>query len=137
MEEAERLIAEDEEDNSWNYAQNGRDWAINFPQCGMPFQSPINLLSPVTDYGQSYRMYSIAEDNPLLVYEDFPSTQIKFSRRRKQIAFNIDSFHVYAGFRGYVGRDVFGTAHTWDSIEIVFHSPAEHLVDGKRHDFEM
>lgn len=47
----------------WTYGTDlGLNWPSQFPQCGGPQQSPINLLSPISDYGQTYNVYDAAVD---------------------------------------------------------------------------
>ena len=35
----------------WDYSQNGADWPDKFPDCGLPQQSPVNLLTAISEYG--------------------------------------------------------------------------------------
>ena len=48
----------------YNYDLHGADWPEAFPACGsLEFQSPINLLPPITKYGKSYKILSAAVDS--------------------------------------------------------------------------
>jgi carbonic anhydrase len=43
----------------------------------------------------------------------------------------------YNGFRSQLGVDVFKSRYQWNALSILFVSPAEHLIDGKRYDLEL
>ena len=48
----------------------GADWPERYPECDTDQQSPIDLLSPITAYGQSYDIYDVAIDKVALQYWD-------------------------------------------------------------------
>ena len=43
----------------------------------------------------------------------------------------------FNGFRSLIASSVFDARDQWVAQEIVFHSPSEHTIDGKRFDLEM
>ena len=40
----------------FDYSQQGADWPKKFPECARSQQSPINLLDPISSYGQAYSL---------------------------------------------------------------------------------
>ena len=40
----------------FDYTQQGADWPKKFPECARSQQSPINLLDPISSYGQAYSL---------------------------------------------------------------------------------
>jgi len=63
-------------DYEYNYDFQGRDWALTVATCDSEFQSPINLMPPVTDYGPSYRFYDFNSDNLKIEFADAYNTLI-------------------------------------------------------------
>jgi carbonic anhydrase len=43
----------------------------------------------------------------------------------------------YKGFKSQLGVDIFKSRYQWNALSILFVSPAEHLIDGKRYDLEL
>ena len=53
----------------YNFKMGGIDWyLLGFTKCNRQQQAPINLLSPITPYGQSYKFYQFADDVLVIEY---------------------------------------------------------------------
>ena len=61
---------------NWNYDEHGADWPLTYPECGLSHQSPINMLQPVTKWGQVYDIFPFALDNLYRSYYDLEDTLI-------------------------------------------------------------
>jgi hypothetical protein len=122
---------------NFNYEVQGDDWPKKFYFCGQPQQSPINLLTPVSKYGTQYNIYSPLVDNPKRDYKDMFETFIKFNPLFYSFEIKIDHSQGYSGFRTKLGKALFSSKDQWDGYEIIFHSPSEHTIDGRRYDLEM
>ena len=74
-----------ERNKEWNYDKQGADWAEKYPDCGLPQQSPINLLDPVTEYGRAYEIHAAAADEHAPTYSDLGATPIDFDTQKYTI----------------------------------------------------
>jgi len=67
------ISLEGEPASEYSYDDHGDDWLADYPSCGESFQSPINLLNPISEYGKSYMFYDYKDDKAKLTYQ--PITQ--------------------------------------------------------------
>ena len=65
------------EKKTYNYLHHGKDWEFDYPDCGREFQAPVNLLSPRSQYGNSYKFYSFSEDDLLFEYHDLEDIEME------------------------------------------------------------
>jgi carbonic anhydrase len=103
----------------------------------LPQQSPINLLSPVSKYGIQYVIQSGDKDAPSTDYKDMDKTEVKFNPLFYSFEIKVDHSKGYSGFKSKLGETLFDSKYQWDGYEILFHSPSEHTIDGRRYDLEM
>ncbi len=115
----------------WNYITHGNEW-----ECGCKEgseQSPIDL--PQTENATPSPVA------PLFNYEKVSAVSTE-TTLDGQIANNQNvQLQYYANalriFHPYFGKVVTLDGTVYNAEEIVFHTPAEHTIDGKRYDMEM
>ena len=116
----------------WNYELDGADWAQLYPTCGMSHQSPINLLKPMSKYGQAYDIWPFDDDKLYRSYFDLEDTFVYLDYNKYAIKVLIDHNNGYAGFESMIGKKIFpGAPSKWDAYQFTFHTGAEHTIDGK------
>mmetsp|Transcript_2564 Transcript_2564/g.3961 ORF Transcript_2564/g.3961 Transcript_2564/m.3961 type:complete len:220 (-) Transcript_2564:574-1233(-) len=64
----------DDKKDIYDYATHGDDWGDNFPECDNPMQAPLDLLHPVTKYGNTYKFFFFSEDNLIAEYSELHQT---------------------------------------------------------------
>jgi carbonic anhydrase len=115
----------------WNYEQNGTDWECTCSE-GLN-QSPVNLPSP-----------SVAEAShikPLFIYDVIEPVTKESSvdgilRENETLKiFNKEGMLRIVSSK--FGRIVLADGGVFNAEEIVFHTPAEHMINGKRFDMEI
>lgn len=124
----------------WNYDQNGAEWPEVFPNCGQPQQSPINLMKPTSEYGNSYYLYSFVDDNSEKSYADLENPLIKFENDRYALEVQISHENGYAGFTSYIGEKLYQAPlapKKWDAAYFTVRKGAEHTIEDVRHDLEL
>lgn len=124
----------------WNYDQNGAEWPDLFPNCGQPQQSPINLMQPTSEYGNSYYLYNFEDDNSDKSYADLENPLIKFENDRYALEVQISHENGYAGFTSYIGEKLYTAPlapNKWDAAYFTVRKGAEHTIEGVRHDLEL
>mmetsp|Transcript_26248 Transcript_26248/g.40063 ORF Transcript_26248/g.40063 Transcript_26248/m.40063 type:complete len:206 (+) Transcript_26248:847-1464(+) len=123
--------------NTFNYDLKGSDWPDRYPDCAMEQQSPINLLTPKTKYGQSYEIFDFEDDLLVQEYWDLEDILIEFHKEMYSVEVYIDHSNGYSGFSSTLGKTLFGAQTQWDSFEFIFHRASEHTVNGERMDLEL
>jgi hypothetical protein len=81
VEEKAKLVRNSE----WNYDEHGADWPAGYPDCGLPQQSPINLIDPVTEFGKAYEIHPSEDDATKSNYKDLEETNVYFDPLRYTI----------------------------------------------------
>ena len=120
----------------WDYKQTGADWPAKYPDCALPQQSPINLLTPLTKYGRAYDIYDSAEDGTVPSYGDLAAAVVGFHPVRYTVTVPIKTSG-YSGFKSMVGKDILGGPEQWEAAEFVLKTGSEHTIDGERFDLEL
>ena len=82
----------------WNYNEHGSDWRLKYPSCALSHQSPINLLKPMTKYGQLYDIFPSTVDKLNRVYYDLENTMVYLDKSKYSLNVYIDHNNGYAGF---------------------------------------
>lgn len=116
---------------NWNYLNNGKDWECTCKE-GVE-QSPINLpeqsravLSPVTPlfkYEEVHAKSTVTTIDGELKAKEY--IKIKYMKGALRI------------FHPNFGKIITLDGAIYVAEEIVFHTPSEHTIDGKRYDMEM
>ena len=115
----------------WNYKVHGQDWECDCSE-GKE-QSPIDLppidkaiLSPIKP------LFQYSEANVKAAFSTLDGQMTENSQVKiKNIDNSLRIFHKY------FGKIVTLDGAVYNAEEIVFHTPAEHLINGKRYDMEM
>ena len=68
----------------------GADWAEKYPDCGLPQQSPINLLDPVTEFGRAYEIHDPEDDQTFSEYSDLGPTTIDFRPQEYTVSTSLE-----------------------------------------------
>jgi len=117
---------------NWNYKIHGNDWECDCSE-GKE-QSPIDL-PPI-------EKTIISPIKPLFQYEEAKMTDTSYTtldgmmtEKQNVKIKNIDN--ALRIFHRYFGKIVTLDGAVYNAEEIVFHTPAEHLINGKRYDMEM
>jgi hypothetical protein len=122
----------------WNYDQHGDDWPDKYPNCALSHQSPINLIDPITEYGQTYNIMDYADDGYEGTYWSLENSLVMFDLSKYSIDVYIDHSNGYAGFETKFGHSYFKSDfEKWDAYEFIIHSPSDHTVNGVRYDLEI
>ena len=116
---------------NWNYMNNGKDWSCTCKE-GLE-QSPIDLpdtkaaisspVSPVFHYEEVAAKSKITTIDGELKAQEY--LKIKYFKNALRI------------FHAEFGKIVTLDGAVYIAEEIVFHTPSEHTIDGKRYDMEM
>ena len=116
---------------NWDYKSHGNDWECDCSE-GKE-QSPIDLppvdkaiLSPIKPLFQ----YEESAVNPT-----FSTLEGMLTEKTNIKIRNVDN--ALRVFHKYFGKIVTLDGAVYNAEEIVFHTPAEHLISGKRYDMEM
>lgn len=115
----------------WNYANGGKDWEctckegveqspINLPEGSAAVQSPV---TPLFQYEEVSAKSSITTIDGELKAEEY--IKIKYFQNSLRI------------FHSNFGKIVTLDGAVYVAEEIVFHTPSEHTINGKRYDMEM
>ena len=126
-----------ERNKDWNYDLHGADWAEKYPDCGLPQQSPINLLDPVTEFGRAYEIHPFEEDEHRADYVDLGPTAIEFNPQYYTIEVPIALAAGQAGFESKMGSEIFGGPGSWEGSEFVMRAASEHTINDVRYDLEL
>lgn len=115
----------------WNYLQHGKDW-----ECGCAEgskQSPINLPSKSNA--------KITKIRPMFIYDTI--SPISSFNSADGLLIQNEAVKIYNKngalrlFHSYLGKIVTSDGAVFHGEEIVFHTPAEHTIDGKHFDLEV
>jgi len=115
----------------WNYLERGNDW-----ECGCAegaAQSPIDLPSKSNAKPTKVK--------PLFIYESV----LPISKQNSVDGLLVENepmkiYHKNGAlriFHNYLGKVVAADGGVFHGEEIVFHTPAEHTIDGKKYDLEV
>ncbi|CAG9310102.1 unnamed protein product [Blepharisma stoltei] len=112
------------EENCWHYGKAEQDWE---DLCNPGnYQSPINV-----DPGHTYK------GNEVLEVSFYP-LQTRYVPQTKTGRFTTKTFIVQGNFGTLTINPLLDPVpRQFDSLQFHFHAPAEHLINGDRHDLEM
>ncbi len=117
--------------NNWNYLENGKDWECTCSD-GIQ-QSPIDLPS-MSDAEES-------KIKPLFMYENI----LPISKESSMDGILVENepvkiFHKNGAVRilhNYMGKIIDNKGAVFHGEEILFHTPSEHTIEGKKFDLEV
>jgi carbonic anhydrase len=116
---------------NWNYLRHGLDWECDCAE-GKE-QSPINLPPPEKAIHSPIKplfQYEVVEAKATYTTLDENVKEGEYIKIR-----NVD--HALRIFHKYFGKIVTLDGAVYNAEEIVFHTPAEHTIDGRKFDMEM
>ena len=121
----------------YDFELHGADWAVQFEDCSGEFQSPINLMTPITDYGTSYHFFDFADDKSELTYKTTLDQELSFFQDIHTVEMYLDHKDGYLGFKSELAESIFGATKFWRAYEIQFKHKSEHTINHVRYDAEI
>jgi len=109
----------------WNYLQKGQDWNCDCAE-GKE-QSPINLPPQKFAINSPIKPIFKFKEVPVKIDKKGIAKFLKIKYKNNALRIKTQSF----------GRAVTLDGAIYNSNEIIFHTPAEHYINGKRYDMEM
>ena len=98
---------------TWDYHANGADWFHINSDCGLPNQSPINLVS----FGKEqydYKTYNWTDDSLAKSYKNQFDTSIEMNGHTTQVNLNKDQGN--HRFKSLLGGNVFGAPKDYEGV---------------------
>jgi carbonic anhydrase len=117
----------------WNYQQTGADW-----ECGCSEgkeQSPIDLPHKLNAIDSAIA--------PLFLYNNIGADNLDLKNMKDYLTFKKDKItlayqdNMLKILYEHIGKITTADGSTFIAKEIVFHTPAEHTIEGKRYDMEI
>lgn len=105
--------------NTWNYSDSGQDWT---GECAIGHQQspiPINSSQAVCDSELEFHL-------------DLPSTPLQVNVTN--LGYTLE---IYGDFDTLQATTIDHVPFSYQAAQFHFHSPSEHVVDGKRYELEM
>lgn len=129
------------------YTQNGTDWKylvpgegeINYCATDSDNQSPINLLKPLGSYGFAYGEWLPHESDYIKpVYNNiFKDLKMAWAKNTQKVKIH-ETEQKLNSFTSHLAETLFGSkGNKFEALQLHFHTPSEHTIDGKHGDFEI